>query len=116
MTSRPGAIGYVRCDISGVRQQWDEHQIRSVAKRLGYDLRKTIVFNERTADPIYRLRVVVTRLDVDAVIVPSGHHFDPSWAVVPAELVAVADVITVTPEQTYARWATDQAPADLDGV
>ncbi|WP_406266037.1 hypothetical protein OH799_19470 [Nocardia sp. NBC_00881] len=116
MTSKPGAIGYVRCDISGVRQKWDEMQIRSTAKRLGYDLRKTIVFNERTADPIYRLRVVVTRLGVDAVIAPSGHHFDPAWAAVPAELVAVADVITVSPEQTYARWATGYMPAGLDGA
>jgi hypothetical protein len=31
----PTAIGYVRKDISGTRQQWDETQVRSLARRLG---------------------------------------------------------------------------------
>ncbi|WP_067693932.1 hypothetical protein [Nocardia jejuensis] len=102
MLEIPTAIGFLQSDISGVRQQWDEIQIRSLAKRLGYDLRKTVVFNATTDRPVQRLRVLVDRLGVDAVIVPSAAHFD--GAEVPTDLVAVADVVTVDPQDTFARW------------
>lgn len=96
------AIGYLRQDTSGIRQQWDETQMRSLAKRLGYNLRKTVVFGERTDDPVHRLITVVRNLGVDAVIVPSPDHFE--GGAVPGALVAVVDVITVEPEQTFTRW------------
>lgn len=94
------AIGYVRQDISGCHQQWDETQVRSLAKRLGYNLRKTVVFSDRTDDPVARLRNVATTLGVDAVITPSADHLGGD---VPAELWRAVDVITVSPEWTYAR-------------
>ncbi|MCU1639905.1 MAG: hypothetical protein JWN03_180 [Nocardia sp.] len=103
----PSAIGYLRSDVSGARQVWDENQIRSLAKKFGYDLRKTIVFNATTDRPAHRLRVVVSRLGVDAVFVPSLAHFDGNE--VPVEVVAVAAVITVSPQNTHTRRA---APAD----
>jgi hypothetical protein len=102
MRPRPTAIGYLRRDVSGVSQTWDEIQIRSVAKRLGYELAKTVVFGPETDSPLSRLMNVVRRVDVDAVIVPSVRHFGGE---VSSELVKVVDVITVSPENTYARWA-----------
>ncbi|WP_067820805.1 hypothetical protein [Nocardia inohanensis] len=110
---RPGAIGYLRRDVSGERQQWDEAQIRSLAARLGYELRKTIVFGPHTDEPVLRLAMVVERLGVEAVIVPGPGHFEGD--LVPGELVARTDVITVEPEHTYARYATGDLPDLRDG-
>lgn len=99
----PAALGYLRSDLSGARQSWDEIQIRSLAQRFGYDLRKTVVFTAATDRPIHRLRVLVDRLGIEAIVVPSAEHFADNE--IPAELIAVTDIITVSPEQTVARWA-----------
>ncbi|WP_405135215.1 hypothetical protein [Nocardia sp. NBC_01388] len=106
----PSAVGYLRSDVSGVHQKWDEIQIRSTAARLGYDLRKTVVFSATTERPLHRLRVVVDRLGVDAIVTPSVAHFNACE--VPADLISVADVVTVSPEQIFARVITS---ADASG-
>ncbi|PXX63199.1 hypothetical protein DFR70_106259 [Nocardia tenerifensis] len=100
MRRRPAAVGYLRRDVSGARQQWDEVLIRSLAQRFGYDLAKTVVFSAETDDPVERLAKVARRLSSEVVIVPSTAHFGGD---VPGELVQVCDVITVAPEYTYAR-------------
>lgn len=105
--SRPDAIGYLRSDISRARQCWDEEQIRTRAKRLGYNLRKTVVFSAATERPVHRLRLVVDRLEAAAVIVPGLDHFDERD--IPVELAAVADVVTVSPENKYARTGAEQS-------
>ncbi|WP_028479467.1 hypothetical protein [Nocardia sp. CNY236] len=100
MTSKQVAIGYIRRDVSGISQNWDEIQIRSLASRLRYDLAKTIVFEAGTNAPIAKLMNAVWAANAAAVIVPSVWHFGPT---VPAELVTLADVITVRPRHTYTR-------------
>ncbi|WP_040748552.1 hypothetical protein [Nocardia transvalensis] len=105
MTAKSEAIGYVRQDVSGARQQWDEIQMRSLARRLGYNLRKTIVFGPNTHDPVGRLRDVVGRLGVDAVIVPGVAHFD---GLLPIDLLGVVDLVTVAPEERFARWKSGE--------
>ncbi|MEC3919300.1 hypothetical protein [Nocardia sp. CDC160] len=107
------AIGYLRTDVSGHSQQWDETRMRSLAARLGYNLRKTVAFSEHTHEPIQRLVNVVRNLGAEAVIVPGPQHFDRHE--VPPELVQVADVITVDPETTYARRATGELP-EMNGA
>lgn len=97
---RPPAIGYLRTDVSGARRVWHEIQIRTVAERLGYRLAKTIVFGEFTADPISKLIAVVEKAEADAVVIPSAEHVGGD---IPEALVSAADVITVSPEATYAR-------------
>ncbi|QLY29931.1 hypothetical protein [Nocardia huaxiensis] len=97
----PSAVGFLRSDVSGLRQSQDEMGIRRAAKRTGYELRKTIVFGERTEDRVRRLRVAIDRLGVEAVIVPSAEHFD--GGAIPAELLEVAAVITASPEQVWGR-------------
>ncbi|MEV2218366.1 hypothetical protein AB0E01_00625 [Nocardia vinacea] len=113
MRPTPTAIGYLRREVSGISQAWDETHIRSRAKRLGYDLAKTVVFGDATDHPLGRLLTVVLQLDVDAVIVPSAEHFGGT---VPEELVQVCDVITTSPENTYARWAIPSPSLPLDGM
>ncbi len=98
------AIGFLRRDVSGVRQPWDEEQIRSLAKRLGYNLRKIIVFAHGVDDLGLQLRDIAETHHIDAVVVPSIAHFEGE--VVPSKLIRAADVITVQPECTYARRAS----------
>ncbi|WP_433656509.1 hypothetical protein ACQPW1_35140 [Nocardia sp. CA-128927] len=101
MWGRPTAIGYLRRDVSGVSQVWDETQIRSVAKRLGYELAKIVVFGAQTDDPIPQLLNTIERVDADAVVTPALAHLGDELD----QVVRVCDVITVNPENTYARWA-----------
>ncbi|WP_067685817.1 hypothetical protein [Nocardia jejuensis] len=98
----PTAIGFLRHDVSGTRQRADQLQIQELARKLGYDLRKTLVFGPDTDRPLTRVRTAVSRLDADAVITPNLEHFDGR---VPDDVVRVADLITVTPENTYTRHA-----------
>ncbi|RDI52812.1 hypothetical protein [Nocardia mexicana] len=97
----PAAISYLDKDVSGSRQSADEERIRSHAKRLGYNLVKTIAFGSRTDRPMRRLINVVERLGVETVFVPNLHHLDGSE--IPRELRDIATVITVDPESTYKR-------------
>src|SRR4051812_25439393 len=90
----PTAIGYLRSDVSGVRQHWDEIQMRSLAGRLGYNLAKTVAFSARPDEPMARLIAMARRADADAVIVPGLTHFDGA---IPAALSEVAAVIAVAP-------------------
>ncbi|AYF77932.1 hypothetical protein D7D52_33575 [Nocardia yunnanensis] len=111
MRYRPAALGYLRTDVSGVSQLWDEHQIRSLATRLGYDFCGTIVFDPRTEQhPLARVRNQARRLRAEAVITPSPNHF--ANGTVPGDLVKQLDVITVNPEATYARWSTGLVETD----
>ncbi|RJO78408.1 hypothetical protein D5S18_05805 [Nocardia panacis] len=102
MSLRPTAIGYLRRDVSGISQVWDETLIRSLAKRLGYDLAKTIAFGPETDDPIGRLVGSVHKVAAAAVIAPGPAHFEGE---IPAALIRACDVVTVAPETTYTRLA-----------
>ncbi|PXX54624.1 hypothetical protein DFR70_12465 [Nocardia tenerifensis] len=105
MWGRPTAIGYLRRDVSGVSQVWDETQIRSVAKRLGYELAKIVVFGAQTERPVSQLLDTIERVGADAVVTPTPEHLGDELD----RVVRVCDVITVNPENTYARWVL---PAD----
>lgn len=107
------AIGYLRRDVSGVRQQWDENQIRSAARRLGYNLRKIIALTSSVHDVGLRLGNIAGAVGAEAVFVPNVAHFE--FGVVPTTLVEVADVITVDPDRTYARWGDGQLPIEISG-
>lgn len=102
MSPRPVAVGYVRRDISGVHQNWDELRIRSLSGRFGYNLAKIIVFGRTGLLP--KLLEAVQSAEACAVFVPSAAHFDGGE--VPPKLVQIADVIAVDTQETYARWST----------
>ncbi|WP_174565933.1 hypothetical protein [Nocardia uniformis] len=114
MRPRPTAVGYICREVSGIRLEWDEFRIRSLAARFGYDYAKTIVLGSGTSDRIARLIDSVRRTDAEAVFVPSETHFLGSRA--PAELIRIADVNTVDTANTYARWIdTEEANAATCG-
>lgn len=114
---KPPAIGYLRTDVSGPSQTWDETRIRSLARRYGYDLSRIVAFSERTDDPAKRLLNVVANTAAEAVFAPSEKHFDGP---VPQSLVNVVDVITVDDEQTRSRdlaarlQPSQPVPSELD--
>ncbi|WP_458687111.1 hypothetical protein [Nocardia tengchongensis] len=102
MRWKPTCLGYIRTDVSGLAQLWDQSQIRKLATRLGYDFADMVVYDPKFGrPPLARLRAQATRLDAEAVIVPGPEHFEGGE--VPGTLVQQLDVITVSPEETYAR-------------
>ncbi|WP_245663184.1 hypothetical protein [Nocardia inohanensis] len=102
MRYKPTCLGYLRVDVSGVAQLWDESRIRCLAERLGYDFAGIVVFDPRSGrPPLARLRAQASRLDAEAVIVPGPEHFESGQ--IPEALVRQLDVVTVHPEETYAR-------------
>ncbi|MGV9410494.1 hypothetical protein ACWDOP_11315 [Nocardia sp. NPDC003693] len=104
MRYRPTCLGYLRTDVSGAARLRDEDRIRNLAARLGYDFAGAVVFDPSSGrPPLAGLKAQATRLDAEAVIVPGPEHFEGGR--VPEGLVRRLDVITVEPEQTYARRA-----------
>ncbi|WP_233434483.1 hypothetical protein [Nocardia yamanashiensis] len=102
MRYKPTALGYLRTDVSGIGQLWDETCIRNLAVQLGYDFSGMLIHDPRTGrPPLARLRSQATRLGAEAVIVPSTAHFPDGQ--VPPELIRQLDVITVSPKATFAR-------------
>ncbi|WP_245717653.1 hypothetical protein [Nocardia jejuensis] len=117
MRWKPTCIGYLRTDVSGMAQLWDQTQIRRLATRLGYDFSDMVVYDPKFGrPPLARLKAQATRLDAEAVIVPSPAHFENHE--IPRALVRQVDVITVSPEETYARRGTppqrDRPPANAE--
>lgn len=108
--SRPLAVAYVRRDISGRKQSWHETLMRGRAKRLGYNLDRTIAFSSATLDPIGQLLATLQRRHASAVIVPSLDHLD-------GDLRRIRDqvrLITVDPEAVFEPWAAVEQ--HLDGA
>ncbi|WP_245721923.1 hypothetical protein [Nocardia crassostreae] len=102
MRYRPTALGYLRADVSGIGQLWDESRIRGLAEKFGYDFAGVVVYDPATGrPPVARLKAQVNRLDAEAVIVPGPEHFEGGR--VPESLVRQVDVITVSPQETHAR-------------
>ncbi|WP_433733544.1 hypothetical protein ACQP0C_15185 [Nocardia sp. CA-129566] len=69
--------------------------IRSLARRLGYSLAKTVTCNGRMDDPIARLIKTIRTTAADAVITPDVTHLGGT---IPAALDRAAAVITIAPE------------------
>lgn len=105
MRYKPSALGYLRTDVSGIAQLWDESQIRKIATKLGYDFSGMVVYDPTSGrPPLARLRSQATRLDAEAVIVPDLTHFEDSQA--PDSLMRQLAVITVYPGETYCTSGT----------
>ncbi|MFF0543052.1 hypothetical protein [Nocardia thailandica] len=100
---KPVAVGFIQSEVSGIRQHWDETQLRSLAARFGYDLAKTVVLKGRTGDAIDQLCSVVARLNAVCVFTPSTAHLGGR---IPVELSRLAAVVTVDDRETYARGGT----------
>ncbi|MFB7715951.1 hypothetical protein [Nocardia sp. NPDC056100] len=105
MLHKPTCLGYLRTDVSGGALLRDQSRIRELAARLGYDFADMVVYDPKFGrPPLARLKTQARRLDAEAVIVLSPRHFEGGE--IPESLVRQLDVITVSPEATYARQTT----------
>ncbi|GAB4589429.1 hypothetical protein [Nocardia sp. IFM 10818] len=94
MRYRPTALGYLRTDVSGIAQLWDESRIRELAERLGYDFAGVVVYDPGSGRaPLARLKAQAKRLDAEAVVVAGPEHFDGGR--IPESLERQFDVFTV---------------------
>lgn len=93
MKAQTIAIGYLRRDISGNSQPWDEIQIRTRAKGLGVNLAKTIVFSLYTDRRIQRLMDAMNAAGATCVICPGVEHLDGHQA----ELEAAGYTVVALP-------------------
>ncbi len=98
----PTAIGYLRRDLSGISQPWDEIQIRSAAKNLGVNLAKTVTFGPRTAQPIRQLLELLESTGATCVICPNIEHLDGAQG----QLTAAGYTVHVVAHESRASlWA-----------
>ena len=95
MDIRPIALGWVHPE--SVALDWDLAQVRRLAKRLGYRL----VWPPETS--LIPLVDQVREADADCVIAPNTEHFD---FLALTSVMMIADVETVNPRLSFARWAT----------
>ncbi|MCC3316493.1 hypothetical protein [Nocardia africana] len=92
---RPIGLGWVHPEASA--PDWDMAQVRRLASRLGYRL---VWAPETSWIP---LPDQVRESGAEAVIAPSTAHFDPLTL---NAVMMVADVETVLPRLSFARWTT----------
>lgn len=94
MRPRPTALGWIDPVVTGM-PEWDAAQVQRLARRLGYAL----VWPPKIT--LVPLVDQVRGADVDAVIMPSPLHMD---VLTLHAVMCVADVETVTPRMSFARW------------
>lgn len=93
------AIAYLRTDLSGAWQHWDECRMRRLATRLGYELRAILVLSAASDSRIDRVLEWIEIERAEAVFVPHLDHLDGEYL----RVVDRADVI-VDAREVYARW------------
>ncbi|WP_433732602.1 hypothetical protein ACQP0C_09755 [Nocardia sp. CA-129566] len=102
MRFRPTALGWIDLEVS-TAPDWDSAQMHRLARYLGYSL----VWPEFSVIPLVDQ---VRAADVDAVIVPSPEHLHP---IMLNALMDVADVETVLPRMSFARWVLHHPAGSL---
>ncbi|MEU4312400.1 hypothetical protein [Nocardia sp. NPDC024068] len=95
MRYRPTALGYVDLDAS-TALAWDRAQVQRLARHLGY----LVVWPDLSS--VLPLFDQVRAADVDAVVMPGPHHLGPIEL---NRVMDVADVETVLPRLSFARWS-----------
>lgn len=90
---RPVALGWVHPESASI--EWDQAQARRLARALGYRLIWPPVASH------IPLVDQVRQADADAVITPSTDHLG---ILTLHSVMTIADVETVTPRLSFARW------------
>lgn len=96
--NEPIALGWIDHDVS-VAIGWDRAQMRRLARRLGYQL---VWPDERSMLPVADQ---ARDAGADAVILPTPDHLGPLEL---NRVMNVADVETVIPRLSFARWSIRQ--------
>lgn len=86
---RAPAIAYLRTDLCGRGQEWDERRMEKKARRLGYELRATIRVDSGEAARLSLLLAQIHHYQAEAVFVTTIDHLDGQLD----RIVHVADVI-----------------------
>lgn len=97
---RVPAVSYLRADLSGDGLVLDEHRMKRLSIRFGYDLRELIRADASHPPRLVALEDRIRSHRAEAVFVPSVDHLDGQLG----RIVAQADVIEQNGE-TYARWS-----------
>lgn len=95
MRNRPTALGYVDLDVS-TSLAWDRAQVQRLARHLGY----LVIWPELSS--VLPLLDQLRAADVDAVVMPGPDHLGPLEL---NRVMDVADVETVLPRLSFARWS-----------
>ncbi len=93
--AEPVALGWI--DPESPSLDWDMARVRRLARHLGY----TLVWAPETSR--IPLADQVRAIGVDAVITPSTDHLG---ILTLHAVMCIADVETVTPRMSFARWAS----------
>ncbi|MFI1461321.1 hypothetical protein [Nocardia carnea] len=99
MRYRPTALGYVDPDISR-SIDWDRAQVQRLARHLGY----LVMWHDLAS--VLPLPDQVRAADVDAVVIPGPDHLGPLEL---NRVMGIADVETVLPRLSFARWSMARA-------
>ncbi len=110
MKAKTIAVGYLRRDISGESQDWDEIQIRTRARGLGVELSKTIVFSIYTDRRIQRLIDAMNAAGATCVICPGVEHLDGHQA----QLEAAGYTVIAPPPKRSGLQSALAAPCRHD--
>lgn len=95
LDTRPRALGWIDHDTS-TAPEWDRAQVERLAARLGYRL---VWPDEISVLPV---SAQLHSLGVDTVLMPAPHHIDPLAL---SRVMEIADVETVHPRLSFARWS-----------
>lgn len=93
---RPIALGWVDDDVSAA-PEWDRAQVSRFARRLGY---RIVWADERSVLPVVEQ---ARNTGAEVVILPAPDHLGP---VELSRVMDVADVETILPRLSFARWST----------
>ncbi|WP_040833540.1 hypothetical protein [Nocardia brevicatena] len=97
------AVVYLRTDLSGDARGLDEHRMKRLSTRFGYQLRVLIRVDDFQVQRLVILEDRIRLHGAEAVFVPTVDHLEGQLA----RIVAQADVIEQNGE-TYARWSPTQ--------
>ncbi|WP_227980006.1 hypothetical protein [Nocardia spumae] len=73
---KPRAVGFLHREISGARQEADEHAIRVTAGTAHLDLARTFACSHLVEQPMQRLENILSRVESNTIIVPELRHLD----------------------------------------
>lgn len=93
MRTKPTALAWISDEVTE-SVELDAARLRRLARQLGY----TLIWPEPSLVPLPDL---VRDADVDAVLIPSTDHLD---ALTLNAVMYLADVETVLPRFSFARW------------
>lgn len=99
-TEQVPAVAYLRTDLAGQEQEFDEYRLKRLSVRFGYVLREMIRVDASRSRRFVYLEDRIGVHAAEAVFVPALVHLEGQVG----RIVAQADVIEQD-GSTYARWS-----------